>query len=46
MLAGFVIVPVVSVITPKPDKKFLDDAFSCYTKTVVVRQSKALGDAE
>ena len=44
MLAGFVIVPVVSFITPKPDKKFLEDAFSCYTKTVTVRQSKALGD--
>ena len=44
MLAGFVIVPVVSIITPKPDKKFVDDAFSCYTKTVTVRQSSALGD--
>ena len=44
MLAGFVIVPVVSVITPKPDRKFVDDAFSCYTKTVTVRQSSALGD--
>ncbi|MBQ6773090.1 MAG: sodium:solute symporter family protein [Synergistaceae bacterium] len=44
MLAGFVIVPVISFITPKPDKKFVDDAFSCYTKTVTVRQSSALGD--
>ncbi len=44
MLAGFVIVPVVSLITPKPDRKFLDDAFSCYTKTVTVRQSSALAD--
>ena len=44
MLAGFIIVPVVSLITPKPDKKFLDDAFSCYTRTVMVRQSKALAD--
>ena len=46
MLAGFVIVPVISILTPKPDKKFLDEAFSCYTKTVTVRQSKALGDVE
>lgn len=44
MLAGFVIIPAVSLITPKPDKKFIEDAFSCYTKTVTVRQSKALGD--
>lgn len=44
MLAGFIIVPVVSFITPKPDRKFLDDAFSCYTRTVMVRQSKALAD--
>ena len=44
MLAGFIIVPVVSLITPKPDKQFLDDAFSCYVKTVTVKQSKALGD--
>ena len=44
MLAGFVIVPVVSLVTPKPDKQFLEDAFNCYTKTVTVRQSKALGD--
>lgn len=44
MLAGFVIVPVISIITPKPDKKFVEDAFSCYTRTVTIRQSKALGD--
>ncbi|MBQ7733174.1 MAG: sodium:solute symporter family protein [Synergistaceae bacterium] len=44
MLAGFVIVPVVSLISVRPDKKFIDDAFSCYTKTVTVRQSSALGD--
>ncbi|MBQ7216255.1 MAG: sodium:solute symporter, partial [Synergistaceae bacterium] len=44
MLAGFVIVPVVSLVTPKPDRKFVDDAFSCYTKTVTVRQSSALAD--
>jgi SSS family solute:Na+ symporter len=44
MLAGFVIVPIISIITPKPDKKFIDDAFSCYTRTVTIRQSKALGD--
>ena len=44
MLAGFVIVPVISLVTPKPDRKFVEDAFSCYTKTVTVRQSSALAD--
>ncbi len=44
MLAGLVIVPIVSVITPKPNKKLVDDAFSCYDVTVNIKQSKALGD--
>ncbi len=30
MIAGFVIVPVVSLITPKLPKEFTDEAFSCY----------------
>ena len=46
MLAGFVIVPIVSLVTPKPEREFVDDAFSCYTRTVTVRQSRALGDSE
>ena len=44
MLAGLIIVPVVSLITRAPDKKLVDDAFSSYDKKVVVRQSEALGD--
>lgn len=32
MLAGLVIVPVVSLITPKLDKKVTDEAFSCFKK--------------
>ena len=43
MLAGFVIVPVVSLISPKPDKKLVDDAFACYEKTTSVPQKRALG---
>ncbi|MBQ2966718.1 MAG: sodium:solute symporter [Clostridia bacterium] len=46
MLAGFVIVPVVSIFTKKPEKELLDDAFSCYDKTVTVRAKDALGDEE
>ncbi|MBR3865768.1 MAG: sodium:solute symporter family protein, partial [Clostridia bacterium] len=34
MLAGLVIVPVVSLITKKPDQKKVDEVFSCYSKNV------------
>ena len=32
MLAGLVIVPLVSLVTPKPDKKHTKKVFSCYDK--------------
>ncbi len=44
MLAGLIIVPVVSLVTPKPDAKFMEETFSCYNKTAVVKQSIALPD--
>ncbi len=43
MLAGLVIVPVVSLFTPKPDKKLVEETFACYNKDTVVKQSTALG---
>lgn len=43
MLAGLVIVPVVSLITPKPDKKLVDETFACYDKPTTVSQKTALG---
>ena len=46
MLIGLVIVPVVSVITPKPDQALVDDAFSSYSKKVLVQQTEALSDEE
>ena len=42
MLAGLIIVPIVSLITPKPDKKLVDDAFDCYEKKVPASQKKSL----
>ena len=42
MLAGLLIVPIVSAITPKPDKKLVDDAFTCYDEKIVVPLSTAL----
>lgn len=44
MLLGLVIVPVVSLLTPKMDRSFLDDTFACYDKTHEVRQKTALDD--
>ncbi|MCR4717723.1 MAG: sodium:solute symporter [Lachnospiraceae bacterium] len=44
MLAGFVIVPIVSLITKKPDQAIVDDAFICYEETTVVKQTTSLGE--
>ena len=46
MIAGLILVPVVSVLTPAPDKSLVDGAFSCYEQRVLVRQREALGDPE
>ena len=44
MLAGLVIVPVVSLVTAKPDKETVEGAFACYERKVLVAQREALGD--
>ena len=46
MIAGLIIVPVVSLFTKKPDKELVEDAFSSYSKKVLVPQSEALSDGE
>ena len=46
MLAGLIIVPVVSLITPKPDDKLVTDCFSCYDREVKVHARFSLGDEE
>ena len=46
MIAGLVLVPLVSLFTPAPDRALVDDAFSCYDRKVLVRQAEALGDSE
>lgn len=43
MLAGLVIVPVVSLLTPKPDQKLIDETFACYEQPKVVAQKTSLG---
>ncbi len=44
MLAGLVIVPVVSLFTKAPDQKRLDDIFSCYERRVTVNVTDSIGD--
>ena len=44
MIAGLIIVPIVSAVTPSPDRKFVDDVFSVYEQKVLVRKSHSLED--
>ena len=44
MIAGLVIVPVVSLFTKKPDIELVEDAFSCYNKKVITSVKKTLGE--
>ena len=42
MIVGLIIVPAVSLVTKKPDAKFVEDAFACYEEKVLVPQREAL----
>ncbi len=42
MVAGLIIVPLVSFVTPKMNKRFVDDIFTCYDSTVVVHKKHSL----
>ena len=46
MIIGFVIVPLVSVLTKAPAKELVEDAFSSYEKKVLVPQKDAIADEE
>ncbi len=43
MVAGLIIVPIVSAITPKPDQDKVSQMFECYEKTVTVPERENLG---
>ena len=43
MLAGLVVVPVVSLCTKAPERTLVDNAFACYEKETRVAQKTALG---
>ena len=44
MLAGFIIVPVVSLLSKAPDKQVVEHTFACYDKTITVKQTTSLGE--
>ena len=46
MLAGLIIVPVVSAFTPRLPKETIDACFSCYEETVTVKVMTDLGATE
>ena len=45
MIAGLIIVPVVSLVTPKLEKAHVDKVFSCYDRTVTVNVTDSIGEA-
>ncbi len=42
MIAGLIIVPVVSLLTPKPDAQRMDEIFSCYEEKVTQTKKSTL----
>lgn len=44
MLSGFIIVPVVSLLTKAPNQRLVEEAFDCYDKRVVVSAKRSLSD--
>ena len=42
MLAGLILVPVVSLFTRKPDQELVEHAFACYNEKVSVAQKMSL----
>ena len=42
MATGLVVVPVVSLITPNPDKEKVDDIFACYDEKVTISRKRSL----
>ena len=42
MVAGLVVVPIVSLITPKMDQKNVEEVFECFNETVTVTRKKSI----
>lgn len=46
MVAGLIVVPVVSLVTPRMDKKQVDEIFACLDEKVIVERKMALPEPE
>ena len=46
MLAGLVIVPVISLFTKKPNDDHIQEVFSCYDRTVTVSVTDSIGSTK
>lgn len=44
MLAGLIMVPVVSLFTKKPEKELVEETFACYNKKIEVPQKQSLSE--
>ena len=44
MLGGLLLVPLVSLLTKKPDAAQVDSIFRCYDKTTTVPVKESLGE--
>ena len=42
MIAGLIIVPIVSALSPKPDTGKVDQIFECYDEKVVITKKRSL----
>lgn len=42
MIAGLIVVPIVSLVTPKMNKEKVDEMFICYDETVVISKKHSL----
>ena len=42
MAAGLIVVPAVSLLTPKQDKKRVDEIFACYDEKVTITRKRSL----
>ena len=46
MILSLIIVPVVSILTPRPDRALVEQVFSCYERKVLVTVKDSIGDQE
>ncbi len=42
MVAGLIVVPIVSLVTPKMDRKKVEEIFECYEETVTISKKHSL----